>query len=185
MGEKLFDLFPEQVAIADAETGYSVANLCLRGPLNQLNLTPYMQTALFVVNALTFLNHLGETGRLPRLVAGHGVGEYNALLAAGVFDFQTGIRLIMQRAKLVARTSGGRLAVVIGLVPDQIREALARAGLDSIDIAILNSRHQTVISGPEQDLMLSRTILEQAGSQRFELLAVSGAFHSGGPGLNF
>ena len=178
MGEKVFDLFPEQVAIADAELGYSVVNLCFHDRLNQLDLTPFSQTALFVVNALNYLNHLGETGRLPRFVAGHGVGEYNALFAAGVFDFQTGIRLVMERAKLVTRASGGGMAVVIGLTPDQIREALAAAGLTSIDIAILNSRRQTVISGPEQDLELSRIILEQAGAQRFELLPVSRAFHS-------
>lgn len=79
MGKELFERFPEQVAIADAELGYSVLNLCLRDPLNQLNQMLFAQPSLFVVNALTFLNHLFETGKLPGLVAGHGLGEYNAL----------------------------------------------------------------------------------------------------------
>ena len=136
------------------------------------------------MNALNYLNHLCETGNCLEFVAGHSLGEYNALFAAGVFDFQTGIRLVMERAKLVTRASGGGMAVVIGLTLDQISEALAAAGLTSIDIAILNSRRQTVISGPEQDLELSRMILEQAGAQRFELLpvsrSVSFALHGGG-----
>src|SRR5580704_19286107 len=165
MGGELFDRFPEQVAIANAELGYSVPDLCLRDPSSRLNQTLFTQPALFVVNALTFLNHLFETGKLPRFVAGHSLGEYNALFAAGVFDFQTGVRLVKQRANLMARASGGGMAAVVGLLPDQIREALAAAGLSSIDIANLNSRSQTVISGPEKDLETSQTILEQAGAQ--------------------
>lgn len=178
MGEGLFDRFPEQVAIANAELGYSVSDLCLRDPSNQLNQTHFTQPALFVVNALTFLNQLSETGKLPAFVAGHSLGEYNALFAAGVFDFQTGVRLVKQRAILMARASGGGMAAVLGLVPDQIRQALAAAGLNSIDIANLNSRIQTVISGPEKDLEASQTILEHAGAQLFKRLPVSAAFHS-------
>jgi malonyl CoA-acyl carrier protein transacylase len=178
MGEGLFDRFPEQVAIADAELGYSVPNLCLRDPSNQLNQTLFTQPALFVVNALTFLNHLFETGKLPVFVAGHSLGEYTALFAAGVFDFRTGVSLVKQRAILMARASGGGMAAVVGLMPDQIRQALAAAGLNSIDIANLNSRSQTIISGPEKDLGPSQTILEQAGAQLFKRLPVSAAFHS-------
>ena len=131
-----------------------------------------------MVNALTFLNHLSETGKLPVFVAGHSLGEYNALFAAGVFDFRTGVRLVKQRAVLMARASGGGMAAVVGLIPEQIRQALAAAGLNSIDIANLNSRTQTVISGPEKDLGTSQTILEQAGAQLFKRLPVSAAFHS-------
>jgi malonyl CoA-acyl carrier protein transacylase len=178
MGKELFERFPEQVAVADAELGYSVLTLCLRDPLNQLNQMQFAQPALFVVNALTFLNHLFETGKLPGLIAGHGLGEYNALFAAGVFDFQTGVRLVKHRANLLARAPGGGMAAVVGLIPDQIREALAAAGLNSIDIARLNSRSETVISGPEKDLETSRMVLERAGAQAFERLLVSIAFHS-------
>jgi malonyl CoA-acyl carrier protein transacylase len=178
MGGELFNRFPEQVAIADAELGYSVPDLCLRDPSNQLNQTLFTQPALFVVNALSFLNHLFETGKLPGFVAGHSLGEYNALFAAGVFDFQTGVRLVKQRANLMARASGGGMAAVVGLISDQIRDALAAAELSSIDIANLNSRSQTVISGPEKDLETARMILEQAGAQLVKRLPVSAAFHS-------
>jgi malonyl CoA-acyl carrier protein transacylase len=178
MGEKLFDRFPAQVAIADAELGYSVRNLCLRDPLNQLNQTMFTQPALFVVNVLSFLNQLFETGLLPRFVAGHSLGEYSALFAAGVFDFQTGVRLVNRRASLMAQASGGGMAAVVGLAAEQIRQALASAGLNSIDLANLNSRSQTVISGPEKELATSQAVLEKAGAQLFKRLPVSAAFHS-------
>ena len=178
MGEELFDRFPAQVAIANAELGYSIPDLCLRDPSNQLNQTLFTQPALFVVNVLSFLNHLFETGKLPRFVAGHSLGEYNALFAAGVFDFQTGVRLVKQRAILMARASGGGMAAVVGLTADQIRQALAATGLNSIDLANLNSPSQTVISGPEKDLQSSQITLEKAGAQLFKRLPVSAAFHS-------
>jgi trans-AT polyketide synthase, acyltransferase and oxidoreductase domains len=178
MGAELFERFPEQVRIADAEVGYSVVDLCLRDPSNRLNQTLFTQPALYVVNALSLLNHLLETGKLPRFVAGHSLGEYSALFAAGVFDFQTGVRLVKKRADLMARASGGAMMAVIGLTPNQIQQALATAGLNSIDIANLNSPSQTVISGPENDLETSQTILERAGAQLCKRLAVSAAFHS-------
>jgi len=178
MGAELFQRFPEQVAIADAEMGYSVVDLCLRDSSGRLNQTLFTQPALFVVNALTFLNHLLETGNLPRFVAGHSLGEYSALFAAGVFDFQTGMRLVKERASLMARATGGAMAAVIGLTSDQIRQALAAVGLNSIDIANLNSPSQTVISGPEKDLESGQTILERAGAQLCKRLPVSAAFHS-------
>jgi malonyl CoA-acyl carrier protein transacylase len=172
MGEELFDRFPAQVAIADAELGYSISDLCLRDPSNQLNQTLFTQPALFVVNGLSFLNQLFETGKLPRFVAGHSLGEYSALFAAGVFDFQTGVRLVKQRASLMARASGGGMAAVVGLTTNQIRQALASAGLNSIDLANLNSRSQTVISGPVNELEASQTVLEKAGAQLFKRLSV-------------
>jgi malonyl CoA-acyl carrier protein transacylase len=178
MGAELFDLFPEQVAIADAELGYSVVDLCLRDSSNQLNQTQFTQPALFVVNALTFLNHLRETGRLPQFVAGHSLGEYNALVAAGVFDFRTGVKLTRERARLMAQVSDGGMMAVIGLPADQLQQVLTSAGLDSIDIANLNSPFQTVISGPVRDLEKSQAILEQAGAQLCKRLTVSAAFHS-------
>src|SRR5260370_34892918 len=125
MGADPFFSFPEQVAIADSELGYSVADLFLRDASNKINQTQFTQPALFVVNALTFLNHLSETGKLPVFVAGHSLGEYSALFAAGVFDFQTGVRLVKQRAILMARASGGGMAAVVGRRTGQIRKTLA------------------------------------------------------------
>ena len=107
MGEQLFSRFPAQVAEADAILGYSIAELCLRDPAKQLNLTTFTQPALFVVNALSFLDRLIQTGELPDFVAGHSLGEYDALFAAGVIDFRAGISLVgCDRQRLGRRTPG-------------------------------------------------------------------------------
>ncbi|HEY0789421.1 MAG TPA: ACP S-malonyltransferase [Chthoniobacterales bacterium] len=178
MGAELFGRFTELVATADAELGYSIEELCLRDSSSRLNQTQFTQPALFVVNALSYLNHLLETGRLPRFVAGHSLGEYNALFAAGVFDFRTGIRLVQRRAHLMAKASGGGMAAVIGLSVDQIHRACGLAGVTGIDIANLNSPNQVVISGPEPDLAAVQPDLERAGAQLIRRLPVSAAFHS-------
>ena len=178
MGEKLFSRFPAQVAAADEVLGYSVTELCLRDPMKQLDQTRFTQPALFVVNALMYLDRLVQTGELPHYVAGHSLGEYDALFAARVFDFKTGVRLVQERARLMSRESGGAMAAVIGLSVEQIRRVLTETGLLGIDIANLNSTNQTVISGPEQEIVVSQSSLERAGAQLFKRLAVSAAFHS-------
>jgi trans-AT polyketide synthase/acyltransferase/oxidoreductase domain-containing protein len=178
MGEGLFSRFSAQVGEADAILGYSIAELCLRDPANQLNLTTFTQPALFVVNALSFLDRLVQTGELPNFVAGHSLGEYNALFAAGVIDFRTGVSLVRERARLMGRESGGAMAAVIGLTADQIRQILIDANLLGSDIANLNSPTQTVISGPENEIVAAQSWLEKAGAQLYRRLPVSAAFHS-------
>src|ERR1700739_1898442 len=178
MGDGLFPRFPAQVAEADAILGYSIVELCLRDPSNQLSLTALTQPALFMINALSFLNRLVETGELPDYVAGHSLGEYNALFAAGVIDFRTGISLVRERARLMGRESGGAMAAVIGLTADQIRQVLREANLSGTDIANLNSPGQTVISGPENEIIAAQSWLEKAGAQLYRRLPVSAAFHS-------
>jgi malonyl CoA-acyl carrier protein transacylase len=78
----------------------------------------------------------------------------------------------------MSRESGGAMAAVIGLSVEQIRQVLTEANLLGIDIANLNSNNQTVISGPEQEIVVSQHSLEKAGAQLFKRLAVSAAFHS-------
>ena len=178
MGADLFPRFPEQVAQAERELGYSITELCLRDPDGRLNSTLYTQPALFLVNALTFLARLVDTGELPHFVAGHSLGEYDALFAAGVFDLPTGVRLVKERATLMAKATGGGMAAVIGLTPDKIAAALSTAWLDGIDIANLNSPLQTVISGPVTELEQSQKAIEGAGAMMWKRLPVSAAFHS-------
>lgn len=178
MGEQLFSRFPAQVAEADAILGYSIAELCLHDFAKQLNLTTFTQPALFVVNALSFLDRLIQTGELPDFVAGHSLGEYDALFAAGVIDFRSGISLVRERARLMGRESGGAMAAVIGLTADQIQHVLTDANLVGIDLANLNSPGQTVISGPEGEIVAAESWLEKAGAQLYRRLPVSAAFHS-------
>lgn len=178
MGVDLFPRFPEQVAMAERELGYDIAELCLRDPEGKLNATLYTQPALFFVNALTFLARLVDTGELPHFVAGHSLGEYDALFAAGVFDLRTGLRLVKERATLMSRATGGGMAAVIGLSPEKIAATLQAAGLGALDIANFNTSLQTVISGPVPELEQSQKELEAAGASLWKRLPVSAAFHS-------
>jgi trans-AT polyketide synthase/acyltransferase/oxidoreductase domain-containing protein len=178
MGAEVFPLFPELVSLADHELGYSLAELCLADSAGRLDHTRYTQPALFAVNSLMFLNRLLSDGRLPHFVAGHSLGEYSALFAAGVFDFQTGLRLVKKRAELMAEAKGGAMAAVIGLTRDQVQELLRSGGCESIDLANLNAPTQVVLSGPEAAILSAQSVMESGGAQLFKKLNVSGAFHS-------
>ncbi|MBT6226477.1 MAG: ACP S-malonyltransferase [Candidatus Scalindua sp.] len=178
MGGELFDQFPDLVKQADEVLGCSIKELCLDDPGNRLNQTDYTQPALYVVNALTYLSKTEETGLRPDFVAGHSLGEYNALLAAGVFDFITGLKLVQKRGQIMVKVTGGGMAAVIGMQPDKIKQVLKDDSFESIDIANLNSPKQTVISGRKEDIDAVKTVFEDAGVRLFIPLKVSGAFHS-------
>ena len=178
MGADLFPLFPELVQLADRELGYSIVELCVEDPRQQLGQTQFTQVALYVVNALMFLRTVKHTGKLPHFLAGHSLGEYDALFAAQVFDFATGLRLVKQRGALMAKASGGAMAAVIGLTAEQISQVLQANGFASIDLANLNAPNQTVISGPDADLNSVIPKFEAAGAQLVKKLNVSAAFHS-------
>lgn len=178
MGAEVFPLFPAETAVADAILGYSVAQQCVEDPGDRLSQTQYTQPLLFTVCALLHLKKVQESGRGPDLVAGHSVGEFAALFAAGVFDFETGLRIVQKRGELMSRAAGGGMAAVVGLTVQQIRSILDAAGHTAIDIANLNSPKQSVISGLKDDVLAARTAFEEAGAKLFVPLDVSGAFHS-------
>lgn len=180
MGHDLFDKVPEFLAIereADALLGYSIRELCLEDPNKQLSQTQYTQPALFVVNALHYFKAKAE-GKQPRYLAGHSLGEYNALMAAGAFDFITGLHLVQKRGELMAMAKNGAMAAVIGLSPERLMRLLAEHRLTSLDVANYNSPSQTVISGLEADIQRAGPIFEKAGAKLYIPLPVSAAFHS-------
>ncbi|WP_025701752.1 ACP S-malonyltransferase [Paenibacillus forsythiae] len=178
MGETLFDEFTELTAKAEQILGYSIKTLCLEDPNGQLGRTDFTQPALYVVNALTYLKLLRETGKTPDYVAGHSLGEYNALFAAGAFDFETGLKLVQKRGQLMEKVSGGGMAAIVGLKAEQIHEILVANGLTAIDAANYNSPSQTVVSGPREEIERAQRIFEAAGAALYYPLSVSGAFHS-------
>lgn len=179
MGAELFDRYPDWTAEADAILGYSIRQLCVEDADNQLGLTQFTQPALYTVNALTYRARLDDGGAAPDFVAGHSLGEYNALQAAGVFSFGTGLQLVKQRGALMGQVSGGGMAAVIGLAPEQIQEVLesTEAGR-RIDVANFNSFDQTVIAGPKDDLAVVKAQFEAAGVRAYIPLNVSAPFHS-------
>ncbi len=178
MGRELFSQFPEISAEADAILGYSVATLCLEDPHQHLNQTQYTQPALYTVNALSYLHKLRQCEKPPSFVAGHSLGEYNALLAASVFDFATGLKLVKKRGELMSQAVGGAMTAVIGLNSEAIKLILKQHGLLDITIANYNSYTQIVISGKAPDISKAQPLLEEAGALVVIPLKVSGAFHS-------
>ncbi|MFF7388047.1 ACP S-malonyltransferase [Streptomyces scabiei] len=177
MGREVFDRFPDLVARADDVLGYSLRELCLEDPGRNLRDTRYTQPALYVVNSLTWLAALAEGGRLPDYVLGHSLGEFSALFAAGVFDFESGLRLVTERGRLMGEVSGGTMAAVSGVDAALVERVLADNGLTEIDIANYNAPTQTVIAGPVREVDRALPPLKEAGA-RCAPLNVSAPFHS-------
>jgi len=179
MGAELFERFADWSAEADSVLGYSIRELCVDDPRSELSLTQFTQPALYVVNAMTYRARLEDGAAPPDFVAGHSLGEYNALLAASAFDFATGLRLVQARGALMGRVRGGGMAAVVGLEPARIQEILAESEAGSrLDVANFNSFDQTVIAGPRDDLEAVKPAFEAAGVRAYIVLNVSAPFHS-------
>lgn len=179
MGAELFTRFPDWTADADDVLGYSIRELCVDDPRGELGLTQFTQPALFVVNAMTYRARLDDGGAAPACVAGHSLGEYNALLAAGVFDFKTGLTMVQRRGALMGQVRGGGMAAVIGLEPARIEAILqdSEAGR-RLDVANFNSFDQTVIAGPTDAIDAIEPAFTAAAVRAFIRLKVSAPFHS-------
>ena len=178
MGRKVLGRFPELTSIADEILGYSVRKLCLDGPESKLRRTEFSQPAIFVVNALSYQAMLEQSISKPQFLIGHSLGEYNALCAAGAFDFPTGLRLVQKRSQLMAQAQGGGMAAVIGLTATQVQDVLSSSDWDDVDIANCNTKEQIVISGPDARITRGGEHFERAGAAAYIPLRVSGAFHS-------
>jgi malonyl CoA-acyl carrier protein transacylase len=180
MGQGLFDEVGEYAAVekdVDAILGYSMRKLCLEDENNRLKETQFTQPSLYVVNALHYYS-ANRQGIHPAYLAGHSLGEYNALLAAGVFDFVTGLRLVKKRGELMSQAKNGAMGAVIGLRADIVATLMQQNGLMSLDIANFNSPSQTVISGPVEDIKRAGPLFEKSGARMYVPLQVSAAFHS-------
>jgi malonyl CoA-acyl carrier protein transacylase len=180
MGQGLFDEVREYAAVekqVDAILGYSLRKLCLEDADSRLKETQFTQPSLYVVNALHYYKAVSQ-GAHPDYLAGHSLGEYNALLAASVFDFLTGLRLVKKRGELMSQARNGTMGAVIGLAPAMIEKVIEENGLGTIDIANFNSPSQTVVSGPAEDIKRAGPLFEKGGARMFLYLPVSAAFHS-------
>lgn len=180
MGQGLFDEVREYTSVekdVDALLGYSLRKQCLEDPENRLKETQFTQPCLYVVNALHHYKAVSQ-GIRPAYLAGHSMGEYNALLAAGVFDFLTGLRLVKKRGELMSQARNGGMAAVIGLSAATVERLLRENGLTSLDVANFNSTSQIVLSGLIADIKRAAPIFEKGGARMYMPLQVSAAFHS-------
>ena len=148
------------------------SNLAAAGEPSDLNDTRNTQPALFVIESL-LVDGLRAQGRRPQLVAGHSVGELVALYAAEVFDFDTGLELILRRSELMAAAGGGAMTAVIGFERGELERLVA--GVEGVEIANDNSRAQVVLSGRPEAVA---RVVEALPCKRAIPLPVSGPFHS-------
>ncbi|WP_406725042.1 ACP S-malonyltransferase [Streptomyces sp. GD-15H] len=177
MGRHLFEKYPEHTATADRVLGYSLAELCLTDPERRLGKTEFTQPALYAVSALGYLERQAEDPEPADYLIGHSLGEYVALFAAGVFDFETGLRLVQQRGALMAAADGGGMVAAVGLDEAGLLRALADAGIEDLDIANHNAPEQLVLSGPRESIDAACAAVEAAGARAVRL-NVSAPFHS-------
>jgi [acyl-carrier-protein] S-malonyltransferase len=188
MGQNLCAHSPAAQAVfdhADSVMGTKLSTLCFYGPEEALRPTAVTQPALYTVSAAA-LAALREAGAPPPLaVAGHSVGEYAALLAAGAFDFETGLHLVNRRAQEMHRATlaaPGAMAAILGLSSEQVQaacaQAVAEAPSGTAQAANFNGGGQIVISGSAAGVARAGEIAKGMGARRVVPLAVSGAFHS-------
>ncbi|MFI6209100.1 ACP S-malonyltransferase [Streptomyces sp. NPDC051041] len=177
MGRDLFDAYPEAAEQASDILGYDLPRLCLHDPHRVLNDTEYTQPALFVVGALAHRRWREENGDAAGYLAGHSLGEYCALHAAGAFDFATGVRLVQRRGALMARARGGGMVAVVGVDGDRLAALLAEGAFTTLTVANHNTPTQHVVSGDAETIGALETHLEDR-KVRCVRLKVSGAFHS-------
>lgn len=184
MGKNLAENFESAAAIfrrADEVLGFSISDICFNGPEDDLKQTINTQPALYVTSAAAY-EVVKEHGLMPSFVAGHSVGEYAALYAAGVFSFEDGLKLVRTRAELMnlhAEEMPGTMAAVLGLSPEQVQAAVDKADdCGIVTAANFNSPIQTVISGEAEAVKRASQIAQEMGARRIVPLNVSGAFHS-------
>lgn len=189
MGADLVEAYPEANAIfaqADEILGFSLSTLCFQGPAEELNDTLNTQPALYVMG-VAILRVLGAALKnelRPAFVAGHSLGEFTALTAAGALSFTHGVRLVRERGRLMqeaTRRSPGAMAAVLGLEADTVRtlcaEASQRTGKPLV-LANDNCPGQLVISGDQETLNIALPLATERGAKRVVPLAVSVASHS-------
>lgn len=182
MGRDLFDVHAsvrELFGLASDKLGFDLARICFDGPEEELAQTRVTQPAIFV-HSVAVYNLLAERGFRPCLAAGHSLGEYSALVAAGFVDFNEAIELVGLRGRLMqeaGRKAPGAMAAVIGLEAD-ILAGLCRESGETVVPANINAPGQVVISGSVKGVDMVLEAAQKAGARMAKKLKVSGAFHS-------
>ncbi|MGH9723840.1 MAG: ACP S-malonyltransferase [Candidatus Acidiferrales bacterium] len=183
MGRDLAANFPESRQVfdeADTALGISVSKLCFEGSEDELKLTANTQPAILTVSTAAW-RALEKRGILPDYVAGHSLGEYSALVAAGGLDFATAVKLVRGRGRYMQEAvpaGAGAMAAILGLSPAEVAEVCRKAAGDEVvSPANLNSPEQTVISGSAAAVKRAVEIASQSGAKRAVILPVSAPFH--------
>lgn len=185
MGKEFYQDFPEAAVIfnrADKALGFSLSGMCFEGPEEDLNLTANTQPAVLTtsVACLEVLKCAG--GPVPSAMAGHSLGEYTALVAAGSLEFEDAVRLVRKRGQYMQEAvpvGEGGMAAVMGLSSGEVVEVCRKASKSGVIEAVnLNCPGQVVVAGDIAGLKAVEPLLKEAGARRFVPLPVSAPFHS-------
>ncbi len=183
MGKSLAQSFPSARAIfeeADRALGFSLSGLCFEGPEDALKLTENTQPAILTVSVAAY-TVLRENGYQPDYVAGHSLGEYSALVAAGSLRFTDAVQLVRKRGRYMQEAvppGQGAMAALLRLPDGKLAGLLAEAAQGEIVTAAnLNSPDQVVIAGNAAAVQRAIELAKAAGARRAVLLPVSAPFH--------
>jgi [acyl-carrier-protein] S-malonyltransferase len=183
MGKALAAAFPSAGRVfeeADDSLGFALSRLCFEGPEEQLRLTENQQPALVAVSTAAFAA-LQDAGWRPDYVAGHSLGEYSALVAAGSLRFADALRLVRKRGQYMqsAVPEGvGAMAALVRLAPDKLQTVLDEAAQgEVVTAANLNSAEQVAIAGHAAAVRRAIELAKAAGARHALLLPVSAPFH--------
>lgn len=164
---------------ADAIVGYPLSRIAFEGPDDELTQTKNCQPALFIHGLACLAALKEEVGDLPvQATAGLSLGEFTAHVAAGTFDFETGLRLVARRGLFMQEACEQNAGAMAALIGADENAARALAAETDVDVANLNSPGQVVISGEAAKVALAISLTKEHGIRAGKLLNVAGAYHS-------
>ena len=181
MGKDLYDNFPaarEMFEKANDLLGFRITDIMFSGTDEELRQTSVTQPAIFLHSVV--LTAVAGADFDPAMVAGHSLGEFSALVAAGALSFEDGLTLVAGRASAMQKACGinpSTMAAVLGM-PDAVVEEVCASVTETVVPANYNSPGQIVISGTLEGINIASAELKQRGAKRIVPLSVSGGFHS-------
>ena len=185
MGKNLAETFPAARQVfeeADAALGFAISDLCFNGPAEQLQLTENTQPAILIVSIAALRAMESARFAKPDFVAGHSLGEYSALVAAGALTLTDAVRVVRARGRYMQAAvpvGKGAMAAILGAEPATIDAACAEAGQGEVcGAANFNSPGQVVIAGAASAVDRAIELMKQRGAKRAVKLNVSAPFHS-------
>ncbi len=184
MGKEFAEKYPAARSVfeeADRAAGFSVSQMCFAGTEEELKQTANTQPCILTVSIAVY-RVLAEKGFQPQFVAGHSLGEYSALVAAGSLEFADAVRLVRKRGTFMQEAvpaGEGAMAAILGLSHAQVGDICKKAADgEALSPANLNSPEQTVISGTAAAVKRAVELASQNGAKRAVILPVSAPFHS-------
>src|SRR6188474_2794870 len=183
MGRELFGNHSEAREVfeeADRVLGFSLAGLCFNGPEEDLKITENTQPAILAVSVAAY-RVLQAKGLRPSVVAGHSLGEYSALVAAGALTFADAVALVRRRGRYMQEAvpaGAGAMAALLGIELPAVQSVCERAAQGQVVApANLNSQTQVVIAGHQEAVERAVTLAKESGARRAIMLQVSAPFH--------